>query len=145
MIIMPVFLWYNSFTIFYFCVMSVTNNLIPKQNYCFPQYCEWTFQDSAQPLRGEAHLLLQKLQEGTEETVTDPCVYVCVCVCVLSPFSCDRLWYPMWGSAIHGIFQQEYWSEFPCPSPGDLPNQGIEPASLTSPALAGRFFITSTI
>ena len=29
-----------------------------------------------------------------------------------------------------------------CPSPGDLPDPGIKPASLTSPALAGRFFIT---
>ena len=31
----------------------------------------------------------------------------------------------------------------PCPSTGDLPNPGIEPASLKSPALAGRLFITS--
>ena len=28
------------------------------------------------------------------------------------------------------------------PSPGDLPDPGIEPASLMSPALAGRFFTT---
>ena len=27
--------------------------------------------------------------------------------------------------------------------PGDLPNPGIKPASLTSPALAGRFFTTT--
>ena len=33
--------------------------------------------------------------------------------------------------------RQEYWSELPFPSPGDLPNPRIEPAS---PALAGRFF-----
>ena len=31
----------------------------------------------------------------------------------------------------------------PCLPPGDLPNQGIEPLSLASPALAGRFFTTS--
>ena len=31
----------------------------------------------------------------------------------------------------------------PCPPPGDLPDAGIEPASLTSAALAGRFFTTS--
>ena len=36
--------------------------------------------------------------------------------------------------------RQEYWSELPCPSPGELPHPGIEPASLESPALAGRFF-----
>ena len=38
--------------------------------------------------------------------------------------------------------KQEYWSWLPFPTPGDLPNQGIEPASLVSPALAGRFFTT---
>ena len=39
-----------------------------------------------------------------------------------------------------GFSRQEYWSGLLCPSPGDLPNPGIEPASLKSPALAGRFF-----
>ena len=43
-----------------------------------------------------------------------------------------------------GFFRHEYRSGLPCPPPGDLPNSGIEPASLTSPALAGRFFTTST-
>ena len=33
--------------------------------------------------------------------------------------------------------RQEYWSGLPFPSPGDLPNPGIEPES---PALAGGFF-----
>ena len=35
--------------------------------------------------------------------------------------------------------KKEYWSELPCPPPGDLPDPGIEPMSLMSPALAGRF------
>ena len=34
-------------------------------------------------------------------------------------------------------------SGLPFPSPGDLPNAGIEPPSLMSPALAGGFFTTS--
>ena len=38
-----------------------------------------------------------------------------------------------------GFSGQEYWSELPFPSLGDLPNPGIEPAS---PALAGEFFTT---
>ena len=42
-----------------------------------------------------------------------------------------------------GFSRQEYWGGLPFPSPGDLPNPGIEPTSLTSPALAGRFFMTS--
>ena len=34
--------------------------------------------------------------------------------------------------------RQEYWSGLPFPSPGDLPDPGIEPMS---PGIAGRFFI----
>ena len=34
-------------------------------------------------------------------------------------------------------WQQKYWSELPFPSPGDLPDPGVEPVS---PALAGGFF-----
>ena len=33
----------------------------------------------------------------------------------------------------------------PFPSPGDLPDPGIEPVSLTSPALAGGFFTTNVV
>ena len=39
-----------------------------------------------------------------------------------------------------GFSRQEYWSGLPFPSPGDLPNPGIEPGFS---ALAGRFFTTS--
>ena len=42
-----------------------------------------------------------------------------------------------------GFSRQEYWSGLSFPSPGDLPDPGIEPASLMSLALAGRFFTTS--
>ena len=41
-----------------------------------------------------------------------------------------------------GFSRQEYWDGLPFLSPGDLPNSGIEPGSLMSPALAGRFFTT---
>ena len=41
-----------------------------------------------------------------------------------------------------GFPRQEYWSRLLFPPPGDLPDPGIEPASLISPALAGRFFPT---
>ena len=41
-----------------------------------------------------------------------------------------------------GFSRQEYWSGLPCPPPGDLPDPGIEPASLSFLALAGRFFTT---
>ena len=41
-----------------------------------------------------------------------------------------------------GISRQEYWSGLPFPSPGDLPDPGIESVSLASPALADEFFTT---
>ena len=41
-----------------------------------------------------------------------------------------------------GFSRQEYWCGLLCPPPGNLPNPGIKPAPLTSPALAGRFFTT---
>ena len=40
--------------------------------------------------------------------------------------------------------RQESWSGLPCPPPRDLPDPGIEPTSLTSPILAGRFFFTTS-
>ena len=42
-----------------------------------------------------------------------------------------------------GFSCHDYWCGLLFPPPGDLPNTGIEPLSLMSPALAGRFFTTS--
>ena len=42
------------------------------------------------------------------------------------------------------LSRQEYWRRLLFPPPGDLPNPGIEPASLLSPALAGRYFAFRT-
>ena len=41
-----------------------------------------------------------------------------------------------------GFPRQEYWSGLPFPSPGNLPNPGIE---LTFPALAGGFFTAKDV
>ena len=40
--------------------------------------------------------------------------------------------------------RQEYWSGFPFPSPGDLPDRRIETTSLASPALEGGVFTTQS-
>ena len=80
------------------------------------------------------------------------CVCVCVCVCVsmcISHFSHVQLFVTLRTIACQAplsieFARQEYWNGFPCPSPGDLPHPGIEPASLTSPASAGELFTTST-
>ena len=42
-----------------------------------------------------------------------------------------------------GFSRQEYWSGLPLPTPGDLPDPGIKPTSLVSPALAGSVFAIS--
>ena len=73
------------------------------------------------------------------------CVCVCVCVCVLVAQLCLTLFVTVWTVACQtplsmGFSRQEHWSGFPCPPPGNLPDPGIEPVSLTSPALTGGFF-----
>ena len=59
---------------------------------------------------------------------------------------CDSLpcrgQYSLTVSPVNGFSRQEYWSGLPFPTLGDLPDPGIEPASLGSPPLAGGFFAT---
>ena len=43
-------------------------------------------------------------------------------------------------SLFMGFPRQEYWKGLSFPSPGYLPDPGIEPVSPASPALAGEFF-----
>ena len=69
-------------------------------------------------------------------------------VCVLCHFShvwlCGMLWIIACQAPLSmGFSRQEYWSGLPCPPPGVLPDSGIEPASLVSPALADGFRTTS--
>ena len=45
--------------------------------------------------------------------------------------------------AVLGILQAGILEWGPCPPPGGLPNRGIKPSSLRSPALTGGFFTTS--
>ena len=65
--------------------------------------------------------------------------------CAKSLQSCPTLCDPMDcrppGSSVLGILQ-EHWSGLPFPLPVSLPDQGIKPESLKSPALAGWFFTT---
>ena len=62
-----------------------------------------------------------------------------IIACLLS---CVQLFVTPWTAAHHaslsmGLSRQEYWSGWPFPSPEDLPDPGVEPAS---PPLAGGFF-----
>ena len=74
----------------------------------------------------------------------DVCVCVCVCVCALSHV---QLFATPWTIAHQaplslGLPRQGYWSGLPFPTPEDLPDPGLGPASPVSLALAGRFFTT---
>ena len=66
---------------------------------------------------------------------------------MLSHFSRDRLFLNLWTVTCQaplsmGLSQQGCWSGLPCPPPGDPPDPGTEPTSLTSSALAGGLFTT---
>ena len=82
-------------------------------------------------------------------------VYICIHTCIvyhcnnnracsvtsnsLQPYGLE----PAWLLCPWAFSREEYWSGLPCPPPGDFPNPGIQPSSLTSPALPGKFFTTS--
>ena len=68
--------------------------------------------------------------------------------CVLSCFSLIQLFANLWTVAYQVPLsvrfpRQEYWSGLPRSLPRDLPDPGINPTFLTSPALEDRFFTTN--
>ena len=68
--------------------------------------------------------------------------------CVLCCFSHVQRFVTLWpvsqqAPLTMGFSRQEYWNGLPCPLP-DLPHSEMESASLVSPALAAKFFTTST-
>ena len=91
----------------------------------------------------EVSMFLEKLKE---------CLSVSTCqlfpACVLNCFSLVQLFRNLWtvdcqAPLSMGFSRQEYWSGLPCPPPGDLPNQVMEPAphiSCIREKLAGQFF-----
>ena len=74
------------------------------------------------------------------ESATSPC---CQCWVVSNSLWPHELYVACQTPLSMGFSRQEYWSGLPLPSPGDLPNPGMEPTSLAPPALAGGFFTTS--
>ena len=96
----------------------------------------------ARPSAQTEHPGSQKPQTSWEEELEGPCSLVYVSV-----LGHVQLFATLWTIAHQGplsmaFSRQEYWSRLPFPPPGDLPSPGIEPASLASPALPGRFFTT---
>ena len=69
------------------------------------------------------HFLLQCMKVKSESEVAQSCLTL------RDPMDCS----PPGSSLSMGFSRQEYWSGWPCPSPGDLPYPRIEPKSLRSP------------
>ena len=70
-------------------------------------------------------------------------IYVLCQVASVMSYSLQRYDCSLPASSFMGFSRQEHWGGLPFHSPGDLPHPGVEPTSLTSPALAGRFFTSS--
>ena len=62
-----------------------------------------------------------------------------MCLTLCSPVDCS-----LPGSSVHRILQARILEWLACLPLGDLPDPGIKPAPLMSPALAGRFSMAST-
>ena len=77
--------------------------------------------------------------KGPGDTVCTHTVSGIVCVCSVTSIISKSLQ----PNDVHGILQGRILEWFASPLPGDLPDSGIEPVSLMSPALVGRFFTTS--
>ena len=67
---------------------------------------------------------------------------MCVCVCSTLSDSVTPCTVYYQAPLSMEFSKQEYWSRLPFPSPGDLPEPGIEP---TSPALSRGFFTTEPV
>ena len=73
-------------------------------------------------------------------------MFLFLCANVLSYFSptlCNPINCSPPGSSVHGFPRQDYWNGLSFVPPADLSDPGIEPTSLMSLTLAGRFFTTS--
>ena len=70
-------------------------------------------------------------------------IYMCVLVCSVVSDSATPWTVAHQAPPSAEFFRQEFWSGLPFPPPGDLPGPGIKPVTLSSPALASRFFTTT--
>ena len=81
----------------------------------------------------QIHLHLSKTLGIVSWKLPVPVKWLQLCPTLCNPMDCG----------LQGFFRQEHWRGLPFPPPGDLPNPGIKPASLMSPALASKFFTTT--
>ena len=125
----------------------------------FPNWSEWPLALPVHLLTGRwrdntavigkcsQHCLQQRGTDATGEEVRDGCSSQREDSCVgVRAQSCLTLCSPTDGTARQAslpvVFsRQKYWSGLPFPLPEDLPDTGMETASLASPTLTGGFFI----
>ena len=105
---------------------------------CFRCTAEWVSYTYINSLRFFSHIDHYRGLSSLSHTVRG---------CVFSHFSQVRLFVALWTVApwvplSMGFYRQREWSGWPYFPPTDLPDQGLEPVSLTSPSLTGEFFTT---
>ena len=111
--------------------------------------CKQTWNSELPNLQGMTRPLMVAHSAAVTVGSLLSCWFYWLCAYMLSHFSHVWLFATPWTVACQtplsmGFSRQEYWSGLPLAPQGDLPDPEIEPASLVSPALAGRFFTTST-
>ena len=130
----------NSYRLSGWCYLAISSSATPKvqdnkQNSNKPLLCpSW---------QGKSH------EQASNWVVTglQGCVCVCMCMCrcvcvwAQSLTLCELYWTQQTPPSM-GFSRQEYWSRLSFPTPGDIPDPGMENASPMSPALAGGYFTT---
>ena len=100
---------------------------------------EWLVEAGVSLSEQQAGLLI--VRDRGPGTWSSACAYMLCAQLLQSRLTlCDAMDCSSPGSAVLGDSPSKNWSGLPCPPPGDLPHPGIKPRS---PALAGRFIITS--
>ena len=96
------------------------------------------------PIDSTSSLQLCNIPVNGQTTIMYSIGLLLMHVCVHAKSYLTLLWPPQ--TVTHqaplsmGFSRQESWSGLPFPSPGDIPDTGIEPMSPSSPALSGRYF-----
>ena len=100
--------------LYFFPIFYSTTHCLPTT----PQLLSESIQASAHSHTPGVHALYHFLALTEISKVAQLCLTLC-----------DSMDCSLPSSSVHGIFQAEYWSGLPFPSPRDLPNPGIKPGS----------------
>ena len=131
-------------------IPSTLKHPVPPNQNAWLQLEQQIIHNASSSWMGQGHNRSHEWKSGQGCTWTWCCYWshTSFTSCMLSHSSCVWLFVTLWTVASQAplsmrFSRQENCRGLPFPSPGDLPDPGIKPASLKSPALAGRFFTTS--